>query len=387
MPTELSSIRTSLSRSWLRHLRPLKFDRYILAEVVLPFFGGLVFLSFVFLMFQALRLAEFFIVHGVSLALLGEISSLMLLSFLPYSVSIAFLIAVLSAFGRLSADSELVAMKANGVSVWRMAAPGLVVGTVVSIISLGLNMNWVPWAEHRYRELIVKIGNTKATSSIKEGTFTTGFFDLLIFTDKLDRATNKMQRVFIYDEREPKNPVTVIAQEGQIQQVLTGADLAAAIQLKLYSGNIHRSSLRENIYSKIDFDEYKLYLTVPEGSGGLSFRPRIVPQPDLLRRIAENDPNQPMGRELRTEFWRRYTTSIMPLIFVFLGIGFGTVRTRAVRASAALVGLLVVLLYWSMQAVFTSAGYDGWLPPFVAMLFPNLIVGVLAVFGFRSAMW
>ncbi len=375
------------ARSWVRHFRPLRLDYYVLGEVGFPLLGATVFLSFVFLMFQVLRLAEFFIIHGVSLAMLSEIASLMLLSFLPFSLPVAFLIAVLSSFGRLSSDSELVAMKANGVSVWRLSIPVLVVGALVGSLSLGLNMSWVPWSEQAYRELIVKIGNTKATSSIKEGTFTTGFFDLLIFTDKIDRSTGKMQKVFIYDEREPRNPVTVVAQEGEILSVKTGGDLSSSILLKLNTGNIHRNSIRENSYSKIDFDEYKLYLSIPEGGGGLSFRPRIVPQRELIKRISENDQYHQSGRELRTEYWRRYATALTPLLFVFLGIGFGTVRTRAVRASAALVGLGVVLVYWALQAVMTSAGYDGWVPPFLAMLIPNIVIAVLAAIGFRSALW
>jgi len=381
MPTKL------IARSPLRLLRPRKLDFYILGEVLMPFVGAVVFLCFVFLMFQALRLAEFFIIHGVSGAVLGEISGLMMLSFLPYVLPVGFLIAVLSSFGRLSSDSELVAMKANGISIWRMAVPVVIAGLGVGALSLALNMDWVPWGEHRYRELIVRVSNTKATSSIKEGTFTTGFFDLLIYTDRLERGTNKMHRVFIYDEREPRNPVTVVAQEGAIVPVKTPGDLSAAIALKLFNGNIHRSSIRENTYSKIDFDEYRLYLSIAEGGGGISFRPRIVPQAELVRRMHTEDPKSQQSREFRTELWRRYATSLSPLIFVFFGIGFGTVRTRAVRMSAALVGLIVVLIYWGLQGAMIGLGYSGVLHPAAAMMIPNLVILALAVPAFRSAMW
>src|SRR4051794_35482679 len=101
----------------------MRIDRYLLAEVIGPFFGGIVFFVFLSLMFQALRLTEFFIVHGVPGGTLSKMALLMSLSFLPTALPIAFLIAVLVAFGRLSADSELVALKANGLSVHRMARP------------------------------------------------------------------------------------------------------------------------------------------------------------------------------------------------------------------------------------------------------------------------
>jgi lipopolysaccharide export system permease protein len=95
--------------------RPLKkIDGYLLAEVAGPFLGGLFFFVFLFLMFQILRLADFFIVHGAPLSTLAKLTGLLTLSFIPTALPIAFLISILMAFGRLSADSELVAMKACG---------------------------------------------------------------------------------------------------------------------------------------------------------------------------------------------------------------------------------------------------------------------------------
>ena len=53
---------------------PRLFDWYVLTEVALPLLGGLAFFTFIFLMFQLLRLAEFFIVHGIPLVDLAKIS-------------------------------------------------------------------------------------------------------------------------------------------------------------------------------------------------------------------------------------------------------------------------------------------------------------------------
>src|SRR4051794_4150936 len=113
MPINLSPIRR------LRRFLPGRIDRYVLTEVMGPFLGGNIFFVFILLMFQALRLADFFIVHGIPAATLGQMTLLMSLSFIPTTLPAAFLIAVLVGFGRLSADSELVAMKANGLSILR----------------------------------------------------------------------------------------------------------------------------------------------------------------------------------------------------------------------------------------------------------------------------
>lgn len=126
-----------------RFLHP-RIDRYVLTEVIGPFLGGTVFFVFIFMMFQALRLADFFINRGVGGALLGKLSALMALSFLPMALPPAFLIAVLVAYGRLSSDSELVAMKASGMSLIRLAVPPILVAFVMMGVSLALNSEWVP---------------------------------------------------------------------------------------------------------------------------------------------------------------------------------------------------------------------------------------------------
>ncbi len=388
MPTEPSPGKAI----WVKWtgFKPQRFtrvDRYILGEVIKPFLGGVVFLSFVFLMFQMLRLAEFFIIHGVPTAILGKMILLMTLSFMPLALPVAFLSAVLIAFGRLSSDSELVAMKACGFSVIRLTLPVLLLSTSLVVLSLWLNMDWVPRGDRLFKSTLIKVSNTKVVSSIREGTFTSGFFDLLIFADRVDSKTNKMSRVFIYDEREPKSPMTVVANEGEIISLKPSNELGATAMLKLSRGNIHRNDLVEKIYQKMDFGEYRLYLNVLEGADTSTIKPKMLPYRELLINIELQDAQSPFKRELKAEYWRRFAVALSPFIFVFLGVGIGTVRTRTVRSGAALVTLLVVSFYWSAQAFGFIAAQKNWMPPFLAMQLPNLITLAISSRFFKSATW
>jgi lipopolysaccharide export system permease protein len=368
-------------------IRPTRIDRYVLLEVLGPFLGGVFFFSFVFLMFQALRLSDFFIIHGVSLLVLLELASLMILSFLPIALPIAFLIGVLVGFGRLSSDSELVAMKANGISVLRLSAPVLALALLVSLLSLGLNMEWVPAGDRLFKRTIIRVSNTKVASAIREGAFTTGFFDLLLYTDKHDSKSGRMQRVFIFDERDPKNPLAVVAQEGEILPVQTESRFGSANVLRLMDGSIHINRPSEDAYQKMDFSEYRLFLKIDEGADNAQIKPRMLPYHELQDEIQKNPPTTGPGIEFRGEFSRRLAVAISPIVFVFLGMGFGTVRTRAVRAGAALIALAVILTYWSIQAGATVASQKGWVPPMLAMQIPNLLTGLVAIRAFKSANW
>jgi lipopolysaccharide export system permease protein len=291
------------------------------------------------------------------------------------------------AFGRLSADSELVAMKAGGVSLIRLAVPITFIAGIVVVLSLLLNMSWVPWCERAFKTTLIKVGNTKVVSAIKEGTFTTGFFDLLIFADKVDPKTNHLKKVFIYDEREHNNPMTIIAESGEVVTVRSKSELASSAVLKLYNGSIHRNDGTNGNYQKINFGEYRLFLKVDEGADSTVTKPQMIPYGDLVNKIRTSTTESYQGREYRGEYWRRVAIAISPILFVFLGIGFGTVRTRAVRAGAILVATVTLILYWTIQTVGTIAVQRAALPPYLAMQLANILVLIAGAVSFRKAMW
>jgi lipopolysaccharide export system permease protein len=372
----------------LRHFKPLTIDFYILSEVLTPFLGGIVFFLFIFLMFQALRLAEFFIVHGVGGGILLKLTGLMVMTFIPTALPIAFLIAVLMGYGRLSSDSELVAMKANGFSLFRLATPVLVMALAVVSLSAMLNLEWVPWSQRNFKTTLVKVSNTKIVSSINEGTFTPGFFDLLLFADKVDTKTNRLTHVFIYDETDPKNPRVVVAKTGEIIPVKTKEDLSAAAVLNLFNGSIHRNDEVENTYQLMNFSEYRDFLKIDEGADTTVLKPEFLSLHELRTRIRATDDKTYAGREWRGEFWRRITIAVTPILFVFLGIGFGTVRTRAVRAGALLVAIVTLTLYYGLQVTSMMALQRILvIPPWAIMELPNFGILLGAIYGFRKASW
>ncbi len=371
----------------LSFLKPSRLDLYLLQEVIGTFFGASVFIIFVLLMFQTLRLAEFFIVHGASAAILMKMTFFLAISFLPMALPLSFLMAILIAFSRMSADSEIIAMKAHGISLARQAAPILLFSLVISALSILLNLQWVPWSALAFKQTQIKLGNTKVVTALKEGTFTSGFFDLLFFADKIDTQTNRLQRVFIYDEREPKNPLTYVSREAEIFPLKDPKNSSPSIVLRLYHGSMHHHDLETNTYERIDFQTYNLYLKIQEGNDSASLSPYMIPQEDLLKKIKENPLSTHTGKELRGEYWRRYATALSPLLFVFLGIGLGTFQNRNAKTGAVLKGLIILLTYWVLQTYGTSVLLKGILPPFVGAQLPNLAMLIGGIFSFRRAAW
>lgn len=389
MPTETKANknpRASLAASLMPKFKLSILDFYILGEVVSPFFGAVFFMVFVLLMFQVLRLADFFIVHQIPGGLILRMTGLLVLTYTPFVLPISVLVSTLIAFGRISADSELVAMKSVGISIHRVTLPVGLFATAVTLLSLVLNLEWVPWSELKFKETLVRVANTKVTSAIRPGTFTTGFFDMLIYAGEVDKETNQLRKIFIYKE-DPKNPQIIIAKQGDVVPFEASTELGSAAMLRLMNGSTHSNVEGADNYQKFEFSEQVVTMEILEGDTSTELKPRMVPYQELLKRIDKYDPTSYDYRLHSTELWRRYSLAMTALIFVLVGVGFGTIRTRTVRSGAIVITFLVMFLYWFLLLGALKISHDGTLPPYVALQIPNLLLVVAGVWGYRKAMW
>ncbi|MBI2605136.1 MAG: LPS export ABC transporter permease LptF [Deltaproteobacteria bacterium] len=362
-------------------------SRYILAEVFTPFMGGFLFFMFVFLMFQLVRLADFFINHGVGLWLLTKLTVYISAAFLPVVLPVSFLVAILVGFGRLSADSEVVAFKASGLSLLKMYLPVGFLSLAVAAAIFYLTNYFIPWGNYQFKRTLVRIGSTKAVANLREGTFTEGFFDLLVYVDKVDAEHNALKGVFIYDERDHRNPNTILARDGQMIPVRTESELSTAMILKLNEGAIHRSSLNRDAYEKMDFAEYRTLLRVEEASSADLTYPKTLSSPNLVKKIEEYRADPAKGLEYEVEYWKRLALSLTPLVFGVLGVGLGIVKNRSVKSYAVFVAFGVVVLYWGLQVVGQTFAEKGWLTPFLALQLSNLAAVPFAILSFKKSSW
>ena len=368
-------------------MRIKKIQLYVFKEVLSPFLGGVFFFAFVFLLFQMLRLAEELIVNNAPFSLVMKLLWTLIVNFLPLGLPLAFLLGVLFAFARLSGDSEIVAMKAGGMSLSSISKPVFALAGLVSLLSLLLNLNWAPWSEVTSRQVLMKIGNRKFMSAINEGTFSSGFFNLILFTERVNHRIGKLEKVFIYDERDPKHPLTVIAKNGELIRVQSNEDDLGGVVMQLQNGSIHQSDVLRSSYNLANFDTYQIYFDIPDSSGKFGYRPKMLKIGDLQAKRNRSDLSDSQKRELETEYWRRISVAFAPIIFVFLGIGFGTVRTRGTRSSVMLVAFVTMALYWQTQVSAIWLSDHGTLPAWLALQIPNLLVLMVGGFMYKRATW
>src|SRR5215813_10963451 len=146
-------------------------DRYIFSELVSPFGLSLGVLCFVMLTNQLLRLVELLVAKGVGLFAVIKVVAHLLPSFLVLTLPIAGIIASITAFGRLSFDKELVAMRAAGLSLFRLARPVFLFAIAVFSLTLFLAQWGQPWSSLNIKKVALNLLRDQLVLALERGTF------------------------------------------------------------------------------------------------------------------------------------------------------------------------------------------------------------------------
>ncbi len=314
------------------------------------------------------------------------------LSLLTPAIPIAFLLAVLLGIGRLSTDGEIMAMRAAGLSSRQILRPVLACGFALFFLGVGINSYLTPWGTKMFRYELFRISNTKVMSTLKEGTFMEGFFDLMLYADEIDPKGSRLNRVFIYDSRNESNPTTVVANRGQIVPNQVGTDGTPGVVLKLWDGKIYRSNPLTSLVEVIDFKIYDIFLSLPTAKVVGVERPMTMDISELRHRIRDLQGKHRPGMEeedfkesnrLKMELWSRFSMAFACVVFAVLGMAFGIVRTRSSKSNSLLICLLTMLAYWQVRTILMKYGEIGTMNPYLAVETANFLLLILAVWVYR----
>lgn len=337
--------------------------KYLFFELLPTFLFALVGFIFLITMVNTFKLGEYIIVHGAKVGLVMQLMLYMVISFLPVIFPMAILFAVLLTYGRLSQDSEIVALKALGLGMQHIAAPAILLGALVSIVSAQISFNLAPWGNRQLENLVHQMSNYQPMATIREGVFSEGFFDLVVYANKVDSKSGELEKIFIYDER-GKNPLTIIARKGRL---LTKSDgFRSNAFLRLTDGDMHSSS--QEFYTKIDFETYDINLFDQRDAGERKWGSDTYSMTELTYQLRRQDLSEEDRTEYRLEWHRRWTLSTMALIFALIAAGLGTVTNRrAARASGIVLGISLIVGYWISYAGMENVARKGLLPMPVAV--------------------
>jgi lipopolysaccharide export system permease protein len=239
-----------------------KLWRYILWEHIQPFFFAMSVLTLVFLLNLVFRELGRILSRGLGFGLVLEFFVLNMAWIIALAVPMAVLVATLMAFGRLSGDSEIIAMKASGVSIVYIITPVLLMGVLLNFFLIWFNNNVLPDFNHRTRLLATDIARKRPTISLEPGVLYRDLSDYTILVQSIKETedTSYVKSILIEDYSEPNSSKTIWAKNGKISFNQSMGSLNVLL-FDGWIGNLDIQNYEE--YMSSDFKKYAINIDVP----------------------------------------------------------------------------------------------------------------------------
>ena len=344
------------------------FTRYILWQATGPLLLATMALTGIIWLTQALRLLDVIIAQGQGAGTYFFLTLLSIPSVLTLVLPIALFIGVLYALHRLYSDSELVVIFSAGISRWGVAKPLLMLTGIVSVVILSLNVYLAPAGLREVKKRLYETRADFASAMIREGAFNNPINGLTVYV-RNRTFDGTIEGILVHDNRDPAEPVTYMAETGNLVFSNTGP------RLVMFNGNIQRATKEEEgtSLSLLYFDKYTYDLSqFASGTSDKFYEGRERYLTDLLWPHPDDIYANNYRPRLLAEAHDRLAGIFYPFMLTFIALASlisaefnrrGYAVRLAVAAALALGARLVSLVLFSTTVTYTEVALAMYLFP------------------------
>ncbi|XXF75622.1 LPS export ABC transporter permease LptF [Myxococcaceae bacterium GXIMD 01537] len=356
--------------------------RYLLKELLVPLVVWVAFLFLLLFVMQFLRGTDVLLGSAVRADDIGWLILYLAPHFLVMALPIAFLLAILLGLGRLSEDRELTALQALGVSPTQLLAAPVAVGVGLCGLMVLLACTAEPWGLSSVRDFVNEVIKKNVAGDVKSGVFYEDLSDLTLYAERVDSEQGRWTNVLLHDDRDPNNPMLVLAHGGQVSTRGQGE----ALRLDLEKGEVHRSSHASTSYNVVRFDRGEIAVGLSGMSRRNKFRsPKEEMTPaELLQSAEEAERTGGDPRSFLMALHSRLGNALAPLSFAVLATPLAIGRRQSGRAWGYLLTIGGYVLFYLLSRAFEHLCAQGKLTPLLAGQLPNvLFIAVGAILMWR----
>ncbi len=357
-------------------------DRYILRETIGPLALGLLVFTFLAVLQELFQLAELIIERDIEVQVVLRLLAYSLPHIIVLTIPMAFLFAILLAIGRMAADSELVAMRASGISLFSIYRPVLVMSLLLAALTTYLMTVILPAGNKATLELQLAILQGSVNQQVRPGVFHDGLEGRILYVFESAENGDGWRGVFLADAVPGPRQQVIVGETGAINVApgngrppLLMFGLADVHEVDTNDPGAYRLQRLRDANIVIEDNELR-------HSEGLvlakDVRSMTLPE---LRRTAGDPAVIPEKRtKARVEIHKRFAIPGACLVFGLYGIPLGVRNRRTGRSSGFLVSVTMFLFYYVMLGNGEEAAVNGQVPPWLAMWAPNILLVLLGAF-------
>ena len=355
-----------------------KVSGYILRRSTVAFLFVTLSLVCAIWLMQSLRLIDLIVNRGLPFSMFLYMSMLMLPTFLALILPVSLFTAVLFAYNRLTMDSELLVMRAAGISQTGLSKSAFLLAGIVTVIIYSLTLYLLPLSFREFKDRQVTIRNDFSTVLLQEGVFTELATGITVFVRERG-AEGELLGVLVHDGRNPEKPVTMMAENGALVRTDEGP------QVIMVNGNRQEVSKDSGALSLLYFDRYVLDVHSVGKTLDKRWRePRERFLDELFFPDMTDGNNRFNAAKLRAEGHQRLTLPIYALTFTVIALAAllsGDYARRGLGKRITTAILLIVAIQGAALGFTNLAARFPWLVPLIYLnaLLP-LIGGIIVLF-------
>lgn len=341
---------------------------YIVREIASLFLLGIMVFTLILLMGRLIKLTDLVISRGVPLADVSRMILYLMPSFLVFTIPMAFLLAVLLAFGRLSADNEITVMKAGGISLMQLMPPVVLCGLLAGVLTLAASTIGIPWGNSAFKSLSFSVLKQNVAATIREKVFWDDIPGIVMYTEHYDEERRALKGVIIHDGRDQARPLTIFAADGFIG----GAVPRQSVRLVLNNGSIHVAG-NAGEYRLVKFGEYIMTVGGGEQGAGIGRNELDMSIAELNRQIADPATSKAVRLKSQSELHSRFAFPFASLVFAVVAVPLGMQNRRSGKSAGFSTSIGILLAYYIVQSLLRTLAEKGAMPPALALWLPNMI--------------
>ncbi len=407
-------------------------DRYLVKEIVPYILLALLVLTAIIFAHEASRFSELLVIasrNGLPMDALVRVMSALLPGILVFTLPISLLVGTLVGLGRLSGDSEIVALGASGVSRTRMLRPVILIATVIAGVMLYGTFNVLPRSFQNLTDLKANQGLIfqTLTTQIKSGVFEESLPKKVLYVEDVDRSQNVWHNILLADLDDEQGVLKIMTASSGLLRQGSRSDMP---ELYLRKGSIHqineskaiqqpaadqsgqpaqtadkdgpqtaeagqlappaqtqqerrekRRNRTQESYTSNQFEEMTLGIEVADEKKPEQDRaeePRHVAAMTWGELISYTPPSDE-SRLWRAEIHKRLSLPAACLVFALLGVAFGISNVRTGRSFGLLLGLAITVTYYLLALSGEHAAVMGRLPVWLGIWLANIVLASLGV--------
>lgn len=375
-----------LAPSWRDHYNrgPMirRLDRYVLLEISGPLALGFLIFTFIFLINFLFKSADLIIRSKVPADVIGKLLLLSLPSIIVLTIPIAFLFSVVIAVGRLSADSELTAIRASGVSLFSLYRPILALSAILSSLCVYLMLDVLPKGNNALQQMRLQIMTRSLSQEIQPRVPHTDWGGKVLYIFEAPSEDSRWHGVFLADAVPSLGPNDVVIAEWGEAQALDDGHRVLLQMSQVYNHQVDFSQpVRYNIGSHEEsFIVLDTQATPVAAASSVKRGLREIPFDELLAKIRDPDSGQDVRYLALIEVHRKFSFPAACLVFGLFALPLGIGNARGGRSSGFALSFVVILGYYVLLSWGEDLARNGTLPIWLASWLANMVFLAVGLF-------